>query len=77
MDTKKKDSQMKKLLFTTSLILLLIGNLQSITYYISSSGDDTNTGLTLIEAWATLSHAALASSPVRPGDIVYIEAGYY
>jgi len=47
------------------------------TYYVSPSGNDSNDGLTLGTAWATISHAADSSSPVGPGDTVYVAAGTY
>ncbi len=51
----------------------LLGN----TYYVSTSGNDANSGLSEADAWRTISYAASANSPVSPGDIVYIKAGYY
>jgi len=42
--------------------------------FVRESGSDTNTGLTPLEAWRTLSHAA---SLVQPGETVWVGAGTY
>lgn len=47
------------------------------TYYISSTGNNSNDGLTLATPWATTTYAASISSPVLPGDKVYIKSGTY
>jgi hypothetical protein len=47
------------------------------TYYISTTGNDSNTGLSEAEAWRTIAYAASTASPVEPGDTIYIKAGDY
>ncbi|MBA3704741.1 MAG: hypothetical protein H0W84_02245, partial [Bacteroidetes bacterium] len=49
------------------------------TYYVSTSGNNSNTGLapTPAMAWKTLTYAAGSSSPVVAGDIVYVQAGNF
>ena len=46
-------------------------------YYVSSDGNDSNTGTGpgASEAWATVAGAAIKS--LSPGDIVYVQAGTY
>ncbi|RNC65459.1 right-handed parallel beta-helix repeat-containing protein, partial [Proteiniphilum sp. X52] len=43
-------------------------------YYVSTSGDDTNTGITKQDAWKTISYAA---KEANPGDTILIEGGNY
>src|SRR5688572_18217871 len=64
---------MKKILF----YLLLFSSFASIhatNYYVSNSGNNNNTGLTLNLAWATLQKAA---NTVAPGDCVLVANGTY
>ena len=44
------------------------------TYYVSSRGRNTSSGLKPEDAWATISKAAKVAGP---GDTVYVEAGIY
>ncbi|MEL4455495.1 T9SS type A sorting domain-containing protein [Lutimonas vermicola] len=44
------------------------------TYYVSTSGRDSNSGTSQGESWRTISHAA---NKAKVGDIVYIKAGDY
>ena len=67
---------MKSLLFIFIFIITL-GNVSATTYYVSSSGSNTNSGLTTTAAWRTLTYAAGNASPVAAGDIVYVKAGNY
>ncbi len=46
-------------------------------YFVTTDGDDTNSGRSEHEAWRTLSYALSASSPVQAGDTVFVKAGYY
>ncbi len=46
-------------------------------YYVSTTGNDANSGTSEALAWRTISYAASSSSPVQAGDIVYIKAGNY
>ncbi len=65
----------QKLLGLTGLLVLLISLLgASQSYYITTTGDDNNSGLSEAEAWQTFSHAV---EVVQPGDTVYIKAGLY
>jgi hypothetical protein len=75
---------MKKLI----LILLIIANVsfaQKVfinrtpkTYYvIPSGGSNSNNGLSTGAAWATLTYAVGVTSPVKPGDKIYVKAGNY
>ncbi len=63
-----------------TIILLLafstIGSAQNV-YYVSTTGDDTNSGLSEADAWKTIGYAVSSSSPVTAGDTVYIKAGDY
>ncbi len=47
------------------------------TYYVAVGGSNAQNGLTPATAWATLTYAAGASSPVGPGDTVFVKAGNY
>ncbi len=60
------------LLFTISTI----GVAQNV-YYVSTTGDDGNSGLSETNAWRTIAFAASSASPVSPGDTVFIKAGDY
>ncbi len=46
-------------------------------YYISTTGNNANSGTSEAQAWRTITYAASSTSPVNPGDIVYIKAGNY
>ncbi len=46
-------------------------------YYVSTNGNDGNSGLSEANAWRTISYAVSSSSPVSAGDTVYIKAGDY
>ncbi len=61
-------------------VVLLIGILSPFarpaycsTYYVSTSGNDTNSG-TISSPWRTIQHAA---NSVKAGDTVYVRAGVY
>jgi parallel beta-helix repeat protein len=61
------------------LFLLLIftfgsATTRAINYYVSNSGDDINSGLTISDAFMTLQHAA---DVVSAGDTVFVENGVY
>ncbi|RZS99303.1 right-handed parallel beta-helix repeat-containing protein [Aquimarina brevivitae] len=59
-----------------SLLTVFIGTAQK-TYYVSLTGDDSNSGLSQKDSWRTITYAASLESPVLPGDVVYIKAGNY
>lgn len=63
---------LKVLTLLLPLLVLILGSSQ--TYYITPSGDDTQSGLNEAEAWQTFAHAI---ETVQPGDTVYIKAGLY
>jgi parallel beta-helix repeat protein len=66
----------KTILFFLSLIISILVSFyaQGITYYISPSGNDNNTGTSTDTPWATIARAFLA---VSPGDTVYLRGGTY
>ncbi len=66
-----------KLLLILIMILATISLQAQTTYYVSLNGNDSNDGLTETTAWRTIAYAASSSSPVSPGDTVYIKAGDY
>ncbi len=69
---------MKKLfLFLIFLIIFSVFGVTKNVYYVSTTGDDSNSGLSESQAWRTIAFAASSASPVSPGDIVYIKAGNY
>ncbi len=73
----KKNAKMKKLLaMILTIAISTIGVAQNV-YYVSTSGNDSNSGLSEADAWRTFSYAASAASPVSAGDTVYIKAGDY
>ncbi len=53
---------------------LYLPKVQATNYYVSNSGNDTNSGLTLSTAFATLQHAV---SIVIAGDTVFVADGEY
>lgn len=56
------------------LFLLVQGSLHATNYYVSNSGNNSNTGLNLGVAFLTLQHA---SNIVFAGDTVFVENGIY
>ncbi len=58
------------------IISITVATAQS-TYYVATSGSNSNDGTTPSKAWRTITYAASSSSPVSPGDKVYIKAGNY
>lgn len=59
--------------FLVSGFVLLAQPARCSTYYVSTSGKDTNLG-TITSPWRTLQHAA---NSVKAGDTVYVRAGVY
>jgi len=47
-----------------------------LTFYVSTSGSDSNSGTTISSPWRTIQHAANSKS-VLPGDTVYVQKGIY
>jgi len=46
-------------------------------YYVSTTGNNSNDGLSEATAWRSITFAASSKSPVKPGDIIYVKAGNY
>jgi hypothetical protein len=62
---------------TTLALLLICLNatiVTATTYYVSSIGSDSNTGLSITEAWSTIDK--VNSINVRPGDKILFEGGH-
>ena len=59
--------------FLASTFGLLAQPAHCTTYYVSTSGKDTNSG-TITSPWLTIQHAA---NSVKAGDTVYVRAGVY
>lgn len=55
-------------------LLLWATQLMASTYYVATTGDDAQAGLSPTDAWRTVTHAATVATA---GDIVYIKAGLY
>lgn len=65
---------MKKLLFPLLVLFSFSGSIRATNYYVSNSGNNGNTGLTMNLAWQTLQYAA---NNVAPGDCVLVANGTY
>ena len=65
---------MRLLIKTFLLILLLSISANATTYYVTTSGNNSNTGLTEATAWVTIEYA---TKHISAGDTVYIKAGTY
>lgn len=46
-------------------------------YYVSTTGNNSNSGLTTSLSFATLTFAVSYASPILPGDYIYVKAGNY
>ncbi len=58
------------------LFLFFVGlKLNATTYYVTTSGNDGNSGLSEASAWRTIAYAA--NHATIAGDIVYVKAGLY
>ncbi len=68
---------MKSCLLISVISIINFGNIYSTTYYVSTSGNNSNSGLTQAMPWRTLSYAAGTYSPIVAGDTVYIKTGNY
>ena len=66
-----------KSLFILIILFTTISLQAQVTYYVSLTGNDSNDGLTETTSWRTIAYASSSSSPVSPGDTVYIKAGDY
>ncbi len=63
---------------TLLFVFLLFAQISFATiYYVTTTGNNANDGLTEATAWRTFSYAASQDSPVTAGDTVYIKAGDY
>jgi len=56
------------------MLLTGAGVTSATTYYVSPYGNDSNDGLSLDAAWATIQHAA---DTIGPGDTVLVQSGTY
>jgi len=65
---------MKKVVFNLVVFLSFTNALKTTNYYVSNSGNNSNSGLTLSLAWATLQYAA---NKIAPGDCVLVANGTY
>ena len=65
---------MKNLLTLIVVMLIAFTTSEGTTYYVSLSGDDSNSGTTIATAWRTITYAA---TQAQAGDSVHIEAGDY
>nr|MBA3705354.1 hypothetical protein [Bacteroidota bacterium] len=68
---------MKSILLISVISIINFGNSFSTNYYVSISGNNSNSGLTPAAAWKTLTYAAGSSSSVLAGDTVYVGSGNY
>jgi parallel beta-helix repeat protein len=65
---------MKSIIFFITLLMGLCKTGYTSTYYVSNSGNDSNSGLSLAQAFLSLQHAA---DIVVAGDSVWVEDGNY
>src|SRR5690349_21394153 len=65
---------MKKIIFYLFAFFSFTNGLHAANYYVSNSGNNSNSGLTLPLAWATLQYAA---NKVAAGDCVLVANGTY
>ena len=56
------------------LILLLVSGLDAANYYVSPTGNDSDDGLTIGTAWASIDNG---NGMLLPGDTVFVLAGTY
>jgi hypothetical protein len=68
---------MKSLLLVFVVSIIVLGKAEAKKYYVSTSGSNTNSGLSQALSWKTITYAASNSSAVVPGDTVYVKAGSY
>lgn len=61
-------------LLSACLIVFVSTDLLAATYYVSPTGSDTNTGLSVTTPWRTFGKAAATA---QAGDTVYLRAGMY
>ena len=60
--------------FSLFFCLLSVNDTQGITYYVATTGNDSNAGTSINSPWRTIQKAA---DNVSANDIVYIKAGNY
>ncbi len=66
---------MKKLITTATVLVFTVSIYAQTAYYVSASeGNDSNSGLSVNEAWQTIQKAA---DTLNPGDTVFIQSGIY
>lgn len=64
----------KLLLFFTCTVFLTVGALAQATHYVSTTGNDDNTGESWDAAWASIQYAI---DQAAPGDIIRVNVGVY
>lgn len=68
---------MRYLLILYLISIPLLAAAQGKQYYVSSTGNNTNSGTSVNSSWQTLTYALGSTSPVTAGDTVFISAGLY
>ncbi len=68
---------MNRIIYTSILLILFIFTEVQSNYYVSLSGNNNNSGISVESAWRTISYAVSSSSPVKAGDTIFIRAGDY
>ena len=68
---------MKEILYILVISSIFLGKINARTYYISTTGNNANDGLSTVKSWRTLTYASGSTSPVIAGDTVFVKAGDY
>jgi len=68
---------MKLSLYLSIALIATFGTVSAKKYYVSTTGNNSNSGLTLALPWKTITYAASSTCPVIGGDTVYVKAGNY
>ncbi len=63
----------RTLLLLPALLLAMFGH--SATYYVSPSGNDSNSGTSQAQAWRTVSRAQQVAGSLQPGDQILFQRG--
>jgi len=65
---------MKQLMFTVTILFVCVSCLQATDYYVSTTGSNSQSGLSLSQAWGSFKYAV---SKLQPGDRLIIANGIY